>query len=163
MNRRELIIGSARLTGIAAISPSVLFLTGCPQQNQAAALVGIAGVAIASLETIEGHTDAATKIQVDFAAAQTAVLNWKVGTPTQDVAQALQIVMNDINLLPVSKKDQAYILLAGGTVQSVLDLFPESATSPHMLANIQLYNPPKTKAEFIAQWNALSGNLAPLK
>jgi hypothetical protein len=134
-------------------------LAGCPSQNTTAALVGIAGTAIASLETIEGNTDAAAKIQTDFAAAQTAVLNWKAGTPTQDVAEALQLVESDLNLLPVSQKDQAYVTLAIGTVQSVLDLFP-GAIAPHVA--VTSVPAPKSVAEFKARWNALPGHLAPL-
>jgi len=137
-----------------------LLCAGCPSQNQTAALVGIAGSAIASLETIEGHTDAAVKIQTDFAAAQSAVLHWKAGTPTEDVAQALQLVESDLNLLPVSEKDQAYVKLAVGTVQSVLDLFP-SAVAPRVAAPAGVA--PKTVEEFKAEWNALPGQLAPLK
>ena len=108
-------------------------LAGCPSQNTTAALVGIAGTAIASLETIEGNTDAAAKIQTDFNLAQTAVLNWKTGTPTEDVAEALQLVESDLHALPVSEKDQEYVALAVGTVQSVLDLFPSGGVAaPHV-------------------------------
>lgn len=142
-----------------------LILAGCPSQNQAAALVGIAGTAIASLETIEGHTDAAAKIQVDFNAAQTAVLNWKAGSPTQDVAQALALVESDLNLLPVSVQDQAYIELAIGTVQSVIVLFPPPAPvalSAHGMS-VNPLTAPKTADEFRRTWNALPGNLEPLK
>lgn len=137
-------------------------LTAC-NQNTTAALVGIAGTAIATLETIEGHTDAAAKIQADFQAAQTAVLNWKQGSPTQDVAQALQLVISDLDLLPGSSKDRAYITLALGTVQSVLDLFAQTGVAAHAVVGTRLENPPKTVEEFKAQWNALPGGLAPLK
>lgn len=164
MNRRELIIGSARLTGIAAISPSLLLVTGC-DQNQAAALVGIAGTAIASLENIEGNSDAAAQIQKDFNAAQTAVLNWKTGTPTQEVHEVLAIVVNDLNLLPVSQRDQEYIVLAVGTVQAVLALFPGTDPAFAVTAKVaprQKIVVPKTAAEFKARWNAIGG-IAPLK
>jgi len=137
-----------------------LLCAGCPSQNQTAALVGVAGTAIASLEAIEGHTDAAAKIQTDFAAAQSAVLHWKAGTPTEDVSQALQLVESDLNLLPVSEKDRAYVELAVGTVQSVLDLFP-GAVAPHIAVAGSVA--PKTVDEFKAEWNALPGHLAPLK
>lgn len=148
-----------------------LITTGCPTQNTTAALVGIAGTAIASLETIEGHTQAATQIQTDFSAAQTAVLNWKSGTPTQDVAQALQLVESDLNLLPVSVQDQAYIELAIGTVQSVLELFPAAnptpgtVLSPATLSHAQALSivAPKTADEFKARWNGIGGIAPPLK
>lgn len=141
-----------------------LLLNGCPTQDQTAALVGIAGTAIAALETIEGHTDAAAKIQKDFTAAQTAVLNWKKGTPTQDVAQALALLESDLNLLPISQKDQAYVELGIGTVQSILVLFPSAQPadgSPIPLAVAMHTNvpAPKTADEFKARWNALPGSL----
>lgn len=164
MNRRQLIIGGAKITGAAIVSPFVL--TGCPQQNQVAALVGIAGTAIASLETIEGNTDRAAQIQQDFNLAQTAVLNWKTGSPTEDVAQALLLVQNDLSLLPVSVRTQAYIELALGTVQSILDLFP-ATTQPAFavtakVARVQIVAP-KTAAEFKKSWNAIGGIAPPLK
>jgi hypothetical protein len=139
-------------------------LAGCPSQNQGAALIGIAGTAIASLETIEGHGDLAAQIQSDFSAAQTAVLNWKAGTPTQDVHQVLAIVVNDLNLLPVSQQTQEYIILAVGTVQAVLDLFP--GTDPQFATTARATRvrivAPHSKAEFIQTWNNLPGHLAPL-
>lgn len=168
MNRRELIIGGAKLTGAVAIGGGSVMLMGaqgCEKQNTAAALIGIAGVAIASLETIEGHGDVAAQLQTDFAAAQTAVLNWKQGTATQDVSQALALVQNDLNLLPVSQQDQAYIELAIGTVQSILDLFPGTAPQFAVTANVRRVQivAPKTAKEFKATWNALPDHLAPLK
>lgn len=155
--------------GIPILSVACLcaLLTGCPSQNTTAALVGVAGTAIASLETLEGHTEAAAKIQTDFAAAQTAVLNWKAGTPTQDVAQALALVESDLNLLPVSVQDQAYITLAIGTVQSVLDLFPAAQgsgiTSNVRHADVNTFVAPKTVDEFKARWNGIGGIASPLK
>lgn len=164
MNRRELIIGGAKITGAAIVSPFVL--TGCPQQNTTAALVGIAGTAIASLETIEGNSDQAARIQKDFSLAQTAVLNWKQGTPTEDVAQALLLVQNDLSLLPVSTQTQAYIELALGTVQSILVLFPNTV-QPSFAVTAKVRHPqivaPKTAAEFKKSWNSIGGIAPPLK
>lgn len=169
MNRRELIIGGVRVGGALAIGGTSIVLMGaqgCDKQNTTAALVGIAGTAIASLETIEGNTDAAAQIQKDFTAAQTAVLNWKQGTPTEDVAQALLLVQNDLSLLPVSVQTQAYIELALGTVQSILVLFPNTVQPSFAVTakvkRVQIVAP-KTAAAFKASWNALPGHLAPLK
>jgi hypothetical protein len=64
-----------------------------------------------------------------------------------------------LNLLPVSQKDQAYVELAVGTVQSVLDLFP-GAVAPHVA--VAPVAAPKSVEEFKARWNALPGRLAPL-
>lgn len=139
-------------------------LAGCPSQNTAAALVGVAGSAIASLEVIEGHTEAAVKIQADFNAAQNAVLQWKTGTPTEDVAQALQLVESDLNLMPVSQQDQAYVALAVSTVQSVLDLFPAaSAARVEVAAAAPAVVAPRSATEFKARWNALPGRLVALR
>lgn len=168
MNRRELIIGGAKLTGAAVISGGSVMLMGaqgCEKQNTAAALIGIAGVAVSSLETIEGHGDVAAQLQTVFSATQTAVLNWKAGTPTQDVSQALQIVQNDLLLLPVSVQTQAYIELALATVQAVLDLFPGTALQFATTAKVRRVQivAPKTAAEFKASWNAIGGIAPPLK
>lgn len=143
-------------------------LAGCPSQNTTAALIGIAEVAVSSLETIEGNTAAAQQIQTDFSAAQSAVLNFKAGSPTQDVAQALKLVQDDLNLLPVSKQDEAYINLAIGTINSILLLFPQPTTGlsahtslvPHRTI-VSNTPPPKNAAEFKAQWNAIH-SAAPL-
>lgn len=168
MNRRELIIGGVRVGGALAIGGTSIVLMGaqgCDKQNTTAALVGIAGTAIASLETIEGNTDAAAQIQKDFTAAQTAVLNWKQGTPTEDVAQALLLVQNDLSLLPVSVQTQAYIELALASVQAVLDLFPGTAPQFATTAKARRVQvvAPKTEKEFRSRWNAIGGIAPPLK
>lgn len=140
-------------------------LCGCPAQNTAAALIGIAGTAVASLEAIDGHADLVAQIQKDFGDAQTAVLNWTPGSPTQDAHQALAIVVNDLGDLPVTVQTQAYIDLAIATVQAVLDLFPGTAPQFATTAKVRRVQivAPKNAAEFKASWNALPGHLAQLK
>jgi hypothetical protein len=146
--------------------------TGCTSQQTAADMITTVGTAVASLEAIEGNTSAVQAIQTDFAAASSAVANWKTGTPTQQVAEALALVESDLNLLPVSSQDQALIDLAIGTVDQLLVEFPgtSTATTPAVTKvsfhyafyqtqvqhrTVHLAKAPKSKKDFKAQWNAV--------
>jgi hypothetical protein len=145
--------------------------TGCTSQQTAADMITTVGTAVASLEAIEGNTSAVQQIQTDFSAASSAVANWKTGTATQQVAEALTLVENDLNLLPVSSQDQALIDLAIGTVDQLLVEFPgtTSTTTPTATTvsfhyafyqakvqhrTVHLAKVPKSKKDFKAQWNA---------
>jgi hypothetical protein len=113
----------------APLCAALIFSTsGCTHQTTTAELIGIVGTSVAALETIEGNTTAATKLSTDFAAAESAVMNWKSGTPTQNVAEALQLIESDLSLLPVTSEDTALIDLAIGTVDQILAIFGTPAT-----------------------------------
>ena len=107
--------------------------TGCgASQTTLADIVTTLGNTIAAVETLEGNSALAAQIQKDTAAAQSAVLGWKAGSPTQDVVQALNLVVSDLNLLPVaiSPTDAALIALAVSTVEELLTDFGQTSTSP---------------------------------
>lgn len=155
--------------------------TGCTSQQTAADMITTVGTAVASLEAIEGNTSAVAQIQADFAAASSAVANWKTGTPTQQVAEALALVESDLNLLPVSSQDQALIDLAIGTVDELLTEFPATTTTTTPAVTtvsfryasfgdsiaygsgtaqvkhrtVHLAKTPKSKKDFVKQWNAV--------
>ncbi len=160
---------------------SLALTTGCDKQQTAAELVSTAGTAVSSLLVFEGNTTTAAKINADFAAASTAISGWKSGSPTQDIAELLNIVEDDLNLIPISTEDQAFIDLGIGAVDQLLALFPApAATTPVTVSpsvtrasyqvstvrhvphrRVYLAKTPKTAKEFKAQWNALRAKLKP--
>lgn len=117
---------SHRIGIVGLACATALPLTACDSNDQktAAALVQVAGTAVTSLLILENDVALADILQKDFQAASVAVLNWKVGTPAQDVVQALNIVDADLDLIPVTDKDKALINLAIGTVDEIISLFP---------------------------------------
>lgn len=167
---------SASLGSIVAIlclGMVVVPLTGCTGQQTAAELITTAGNAVVVLERLEGNTADITKIQQDFTAASNAVMNWKSGSPTQDIVELLNTVQDDLNLLPISTADQALIDLAIGTVDQVLNLFSPAPTvvaeaGPHLYfvsytgrshvkhRKVHLEHPPKSKSDFKKQWNKIA-------
>lgn len=142
------------LAMVAVFLIASLSMTGCTSQATIAALINQVGVSVQSLLVIESVTDPAlsARIQADFTAASTAVLNWKKGTPAQDVIQALNIVQADINLIPLNPVDQALIVLAIGTVNSILALLPGTPAAATASAS---FHAPKNAKEFKKQWNAI--------
>lgn len=136
-------------------------VTGCPGQNEAAALITIVGQSVASLASIQG-IDPATiaKIQADFAAASTAVKNWQAGTPSQDIVAALNILQADINLLPVNATTKIYIELAITTIDSIIAIVSPSAagTSPSPFITFGSHKTVKTMMtarQYKNAWNAI--------
>lgn len=103
---------------------------GCNTQATIAELITTVGGAVSSLESIEGNTALAQKVQADTAAASTAVLNWKSGTASQDVIAALNLVEDDLSLFPVSGTDSVLIDLAIGTVEEIITEVTGNTPSP---------------------------------
>jgi hypothetical protein len=63
-------------------------------------------------------------------AAVRAVREWHNGSPVQNAVLALDILETDLKLLPVSSKNQGFIVLAIDTVQEILALVPAPAPQP---------------------------------
>lgn len=135
-------------------------LIGCPAQSTIASLTSILGSSASSIAALEGNSPLAQKIMTDTQAAVTAVQNWKSGTPAQEAIEALNLVEDDLNLIPAVGPYVALIDLAIGTVESILTLLP----SPSVTANVRpaatrrqvvLPVPPKTASQYKAQWNAI--------
>lgn len=164
---------------IVALLFASLVMTGCTGQQTAADLISIVGTATIALETLEGNGAAAQKLQADFNAADTAILNFKSGTPAQEVIEALNLVQDDLNLLPVSTQDQALVDLAIGTIDQILALLPAPAVAPVPAAarptlstaafvtfthpavphrHPHLAKTPKTAKQFRTEWNKLVGS-----
>jgi hypothetical protein len=154
---------------------STLLLMGtvaCVSQSTLATLVTVLGNATSSIAAIEGTTSLATQIKADTAAASSAVLNWKKGTPAQEAIQALNIVEDDLNLIPATGPYVALIDLGIGTVESILELLPQPTSalkkssihrrSVNAVKITRWENPGK---EFKERWNkivATDGALAPV-
>jgi hypothetical protein len=138
----------------AAMLP-MLAVSGC--QSNLAALASTLGNAGASIAAIEGNTALATKIQTDTVAAVAAITSWKSGTNAQMALEAIQLVEDDLNLLPINSAYEPLILLALGTAASIIAILNPTAVSAHMPGQrtVTLSNPPKTAKAFKAQWNAI--------
>lgn len=136
-----------------------LTLIGCPAQNTIASLVAILGNSTATIATLEGNDALAQKLRTDTAAAVVAVTNWKSGTPAQEAIQALNLVEDDLNLLPMLGPYGPLIDLAIGTTEAILALLPQSATAPAARTThrtVHLNQPaPKSARQYKAQFNAI--------
>jgi len=158
------------LSGIAAIAVMLVGMiptTGCSSATIAdlAQTLGNAGAQIA---TLENNPTLAAKLKADTAAAVSAIASWKSGSPATEAIEALNIVEDDLDLIPGTSTYAPLIDLAIGTVESILALLPTSAAvvAPATLSahtatlkakrpGIAITNPPKTKGDFKKQWNAI--------
>lgn len=151
---------------IRSLSAMVLLgtlLTGCVAQSTIANLTAILGTSAASIAALEGNPVLAAKLTTDTAAAVSAVQNWKSGTPAQVVIEALNIVEDDLNLIPGTSQYAPLVFLAIGTVESILALLPQTSPSDEGLSttrtvtahrSVVLTQPaPKSAKAFKAQWN----------
>lgn len=144
----------------AALSVCIAFtmatIIGCPSKNVIAALTTTLGNAAASVAQIEGNRQLAEQLQTDTAAAVKAISSWQNGSPAQNAIQALDIVRDDLYLIPAANQYAPLITLAIGTVDSLLQLLPQPAGVKAQAANhprVNLPNTPKTSSEFKKQWN----------
>ena len=144
----------------------------CVSQSTLATLVSVLGNATSSIAAIEGNTALATQIKADTAAASSAVLNWKKGTPAQEAIQALNIVMDDLNLIPATGPYVALIDLGIGTVVAILELLPQptsalknSSVHRRQVSAVKITRWENPGKEFKERWNkivATDGALAPV-
>lgn len=148
-----------RALAATLIVPLMLMLAGCPSQNTLAVLAQTLGNSGAQIAVLEGNAALGTKLTTDTTAAVNAIKNWKNGTPAQNAIQALSIVEDDLNLFPGTSQYAPLVVLAVGTVQSILAMLPNSPVAAEMAARsphgrVTLMQPaPKTAAEFRKQWN----------
>jgi hypothetical protein len=127
---------------------------GCLTQNETAALINVVGQSVSSIISIEGNPALAATLTTDFTAASTAVANWKQGTPSQDVVQALNLLVKDLDLIPVNAQDKVYITLAIATIQSILAVVMPAATGHLSVAKAKSANVITVK-QYKRQFNAL--------
>ena len=157
---------------IAVLALVTVVMVGCLTQSTMASLIGVLGNATASIASIEGNTALATQIKTDTAAASAAVLAWKSGTPAQDAIEALNIVEDDLNLIPMSGAYVALVDLGIGTIESILAMLPASTPASvnagHPRRSVTPVHVTKwgdSSREFKNRWNkivATDGSLAPV-
>ena len=158
---------------IAVLALVTVVMVGCLTQSTMASLIGVLGNATASIASIEGNTALATQIKTDTAAASAAVLAWNSGTPAQDAIEALNIVEDDLNLIPMSGAYVALVDLGIGTIESILAMLPASTTTvsverAHKRRSVTPVHVTKwgdSSREFKNRWNkivATDGSLAPV-
>lgn len=122
-----------RFTMAALTATLLLVPVACDSNDQktAANLITVVGNSVTALVQIEGLSVDAVKLKADFSAASIAVLNWKQGTPAQDVVQALNILDDDLDLIPaLTDAQKALIVLGIGTVDEIITLIDPSAQAP---------------------------------
>ena len=151
-----------RIMIAAVLALATLTLVGCPAKSTVAALTSILGNASSSLASIEGNSTLATQISTDTAAAVKAIQGWQNGSPAQDAIQALNIVEDDINLIPIKNDTvKALVVLTIGTAESILALIPSPPSTAHAMGaksrtiHMPMANAPQTADEFKAQWNQI--------
>ncbi len=160
---------ATRLTALIAICAISIPNTGCTSQQTISELTAVLGNAASSIAALEGNPALAQKLKTDTATAVGQIAQWKAGTPAQDVIEALNLVEDDLNLIPGTSQYAPLVDLAIGTVESILALLPGHSTvtgamsthaSRHRRA-VTLAKPPKDAKEFKAQWNSLAPAGAP--
>lgn len=158
---------------MAALAAGCFALNGCTSQTTIAALVTTLGNASASIAAIENNPALANQLKADTAAASAAVLNWKQGTPAQNVVQALNIVQNDLALItgtcqatgasasPVCQY-VPLIDLAIATTTSIIQIVNPGAVPVSANAKMKMgWKAPKDENQFKKQWNVIvAGNPA---
>ncbi len=138
-------------------------MTACLTNNALSGLVTVLGNATSSIASIEGNTGLATQIKADTAAASAAVLAWKSGTPAQDAIEALNIVEDDLNLIPMTGPYVALVDLGIGTIESILAMLPSSTASQlheskgtrRQVAPVHVGKWKNPESEFKDRWNAI--------
>jgi hypothetical protein len=158
---------------IALLVMPAVWLTGCPSQNQYAALAQTLGATASSIAAIENNPALAAKITTDTAAAVAAIQAFKPGSNSQDVIQVINIVIDDINLVPNVGPYAPLVTLALGTAESLIALFapastvstpsiilPRTAQAPGQLHAVD--NAKDFKAQ-VKAFNKANPNLIPVK
>jgi hypothetical protein len=150
---------------VATMIVAVMVTVAC-SQNTLAALVTTLGTACSAAAGLAGDAAMAQTILADTAKASQQVLNWKSGTPTQDVEQALAIVEADLSAIPETAAVAPFIDLGIATIDGILtDITgqapPQTASVKPGMAPRAIRHPrysgklPKSGTEFATAWNKL--------
>lgn len=152
-----------RIAAILAVTALAVIMAGCPSINTTSALVTVLGNAAATIAALDGNAALSATLKADTAAASTAVLNWKKGTATQNVIQALNLVEADLNLIPGTSRYAPLVDLAIGTVESILEIVQPGSSSPNGIMarpgvthRVSLAKPPTSADQFKKEWNAMA-------
>lgn len=102
-------------------------------QNASKNIVSIATVALDSLTAVLKITNPGdpnlAKYEADAAALLIQLQAWKSGTAAQDVVEAINLVIDDVNLLPVPSEYQAVIAVALAGLSSIIALVNQNSTT----------------------------------
>ena len=138
--------------------------TGC-NQGTISALVSTLGAAASTVAAMEGNQAVAAKLKADSAAFAVAVKNWKQGTPAQDAIQALNLVIDDLDLIcPTGGPCGPYaplIVLALGTAESIIAILNPTTQTYGTRAQVRKVNLgyyPSTAKDFKTAWNGICGS-----
>ena len=147
-----------RIIALTVLTLAGIVLVGCPQQNTIAALTSTLGNAAAGVAALQGNTTLSAALKTDTAAAVSAITNWKQGTPAQNVVQALNLVVDDLNLIcpPTNATCGQYaplIILAISTAQSIIEIVAPGQALKSAKVNTD-YSPRNAK-EFKTYWNGV--------
>lgn len=151
---------------IAVLCLSIVVVPlGCnkAQQDTVATLTQTLGNAAAQVAALEGNQALSTQITADTDAAVVAITSFVPGTSVaQTVIQLINIVMADLSLVPVIGPYAGLIDLALGTAEALIADFSAKTNTPVVTGEtasrvrvIHLANAPKTRSEFVKQWNSI--------
>jgi hypothetical protein len=161
-------LGNSWIGGVIAalcLSIAVAPISGCNkvQQDTVATLAQTLGNAAAQVSSLEGNPALATQITTDTNAAVQAITTYVPGTSaSQTVIQLINVVMADLSLVPVIGPYAGLIDLALGTAEALIAAFSAKTNTPvatgqtatHIRA-VHLTNAPKTRKDFVNQWNSI--------
>ena len=135
--------------------------TGC-NQGTISALVSTLGAAASTVAAMEGNQALAAKLKADTAAFAVAVKNWKQGTPAEEATEALNLVIDDLDLVcPANGPCGSYaplIALALGTAESIIEILNPTSQTYGTRAQVRKVNLgyyPSTAKDFKTAWNGI--------
>lgn len=157
MNRRHFLQSALSLSAVSLVTFPEL---GCTINTQELAnLAQTLGNASVNVANLEGNPALAAKLTAATSTAVTSIVNWKSGTATNDVIQAIGILEETLSLFPVIGPYVPLIDLALGTIQTILSLIPPPTVTQVVAARnirtVHLAHAPKKTADFKKQWNAI--------
>ena len=137
--------------------------TGCMSQSTLAALTSTLGNSAANLAAIEGNITLSNKLTIDTAAAVKAVQDWKSGTNAQMSIEALNLVIDDIDLFPINTQYDSLVVLVMSTAEAIIALLPAtSASQMHTFKTVHRATVPihfhwysGPKSDFTKTWNSI--------
>jgi hypothetical protein len=157
MNRRHFV----KLATLIVVTPAVLAIDGCDDQNTIADLIAAVGPAVAAVVSLLGQTVLAQQLQQDTNLAVADVRNWKSGTSDQIVVEAMNLVLSDIGALSsfIPPEYQVLIGIAAAAVEAIIAILPVdspvvASARVHSKAMSAVYPKMRNAKEFRKVWNA---------
>lgn len=144
MNRRETIVMLATL--------AVMGAKGCPQRDSLDDLIKTLGNAIALLASVNGNPQLAAKIRADTDSVVALIRVWKQGQDASEIIRAINVLINDIQTLPVPPNFKPLITLALGTLAAIIERLNSNGKPS---TNVRITDPPKNSDEFKRNWDAI--------